>query len=332
MAVTGQSPVPVGGLTVAEAEQRVRQEVVPVLDAPVTVTAAGASAELVPSEAGLTTDVAATVAAAGGGSADPVRLVRALFSGSLVSPVLVADTQQATEALAPLAERLARAPKDGAVSFVDGEVQVSEAVEGRALDVPAAAAALEAAWRSGQPAVETRVVTSAPTIDAADVTTAVERLATPAMSGPVQLAAGGRVAELSPSQLAELLSLRADATGTYTLGLAEDRLEAVTADAVRELGDPARDARVRIVSGRPQVVPAVTGRTVSVEAIGAGLVKAATAQGAGRTIALKVSTAQPRSRPGRRPGSASRRSSGSSPPTTPTPTTATSTSAGPPSS
>src|SRR5690606_3993715 len=66
--------IDVGGMTPSEAEATLAEQLPGVVDAPVHLTMADGetSFEIVPSEAGLTIDVPATVAAVPGGSANPV--------------------------------------------------------------------------------------------------------------------------------------------------------------------------------------------------------------------------------------------------------------------
>ncbi len=286
--------VAIGGLTVADAEDRLRDELVPQLDSPIRVSVDDTTVRIVPSQAGLRVDVEATVAVAGGGSASPLRLARALFSRTVVAPRLETDTAALREALAPLARQLARAPRNGAVAFgADGRVVVTRAVQGRRLDTSVAAARVEQAWRAGLDRLSLPVRRTAPTVSAAEIRRVVDEVAAPAMSGPVRVVAGGRSASLGPGQLARALTFRAE-KGRLTLAVDRAALRTVSRDVVRALTGPAVDATVRIENGRPVVVPSHPGRTISLAALAEALPAVAVRQGDARRIDLPTVARAPR--------------------------------------
>lgn len=100
-----------------------------------------------PAELGMSLDAAATVRAAAlkGRSLASLRAIPgeglAWFE---VAPVWAYDPAAAGRALSQLAPQLAVAPVDATVRIVDGRAEAVPAVEGRALDAPAALAAIQA--------------------------------------------------------------------------------------------------------------------------------------------------------------------------------------------
>jgi vancomycin resistance protein YoaR len=285
--------VAIGGLTVPEAQARLREQLVARHDAPLRLTADGETARLVPSRSGLTVDVAATVARAGGGSANPVGLARAIFGSASVEPVLAVDEAALSSAIRPLAADVRRRAADGAVAFDGSRVKVRQPVVGRSLDVPTAAAAVAQSWRAGESTVTLEVAKFAPKVGTAELRRAVEQVARPAVSGPVRLVSGGLRATLGPAELGSALSMRAGPGGRLSLVVSAERLQAAAAGAMADLRIAPRDADIRLDGGRPVVVPAREGRTVSLQTLVAKLPAALAAKGDARRVVLPPRVEKP---------------------------------------
>lgn len=140
--------IPVGGLSVAAAEQLLREQLPPLLDDPIPVTLAGETeaVRVRPESAGLSVDIEQTVAAAGTTRSGPLELVRGLLSDETVEPVLAVDEAALGAAVERLADHFELLPQDGQVSFAGGEVVTQPPVSGRTIDPEQAAAALAGSW------------------------------------------------------------------------------------------------------------------------------------------------------------------------------------------
>ncbi len=294
--------VEVGGLSPARAEERLAAELPALVDVaiPARVGVDEATYSIVPADAGLGIDVAATVDAVPGASANPVSLVRALFGGGPVDPVPAVDRPALEAAITAIAEQADTEPVNGSVAFEAGEVVTSAAVPGRAVDVAASADAVEEAYFGGDDATElplpeldlpTTEVEPAITDD--EVQRAVAEFAEPAMSGPVAVVAGDQTATLEPAVIGAALTMEAGADGTLTPKLDGAALAAGAEDALAEFGQQGRDATIRIEGGRPVVVPARTGRGVAPDALAAAVLPALSAAGEARTASVELTEVDP---------------------------------------
>jgi vancomycin resistance protein YoaR len=206
-----------------------------------------------PVAAGLAVDYAASVEAAGGGrSWAPDRLWDYFTSGDDLDPVVTVDDMAMTAAVDELVEAHSRPPRDGDVVFDEGRVSVVEPRLGERVDAEEARAALEAAYLQDTTA-ELTSASAQPDIDDSDVAEALDGFANPALSGPVTLVFDRTRMRLGPTEFAPALGMKAK-RGELVPDLDEDRLIRLVERGMSRSGRPV-DATVRIVDGRPRVIP-----------------------------------------------------------------------------
>ncbi|WP_298799405.1 VanW family protein [Pseudonocardia sp. 73-21] len=253
--------VPVGGLSLADAEQTLRTQIEPRTTQTVPVTAGEARNDLDPRAAGLTVDWAGTLDRAGSQPLNPITRITSFFTSREVGVATSTDRTALDTALAQLAPAVDKVPVEGTVRF-DGVTPVAvDPVPGQKLDAPAAAAVLERDWASGSPV--TLPVTTLPAVTTPDqVATAIQKVATPAVSAPVAvLGENGTKGTLEPEVIAKSLSFRADPTGLVP----QINRDAVTAALKPQLAaseKPGRDAALDFSSGTAVVVPSQDGRGI----------------------------------------------------------------------
>jgi len=262
--------VALGGLTEAEAVQRLRAELGPVAERPIPVVLgreAPVEDEVDPVAAGLTVDYAASVANAGAGrSFDPRRIWLVLTGGAAIDPVIAVDEPKLEAAVAELAEKHDGEPKNAELSYDGTEVEVEPGRTGLAVQEPSAGA-LAQAFTEARGRVETPVsldVTEAvPEITTEEAEQVAEEYAKPAVSGPIEIKAGAAGEfTVEPEMIAAALSFENE-DGDLVPRLDPEKLAEEAADEVKkvELKKP-KDATVKIVDGKPKVIPAVDGTKV----------------------------------------------------------------------
>ena len=206
-----------------------------------------------PVAAGLAVDYAASVEAAGGGrSWAPDRLWDYFTGGEDLDPVVTVDEIAMSATVDQLIEAHSRPSRDGDVVFDDGRVSVVEPRLGERVDAGEARSALEAAYLQDTTA-ELTSVSAPPDVDDSDVAEALEDFANPALSGPVTLVFDRKPVRLGPSEFAPALGMKAR-DGELVPDLDRRRLVEVVERGMSKSGRPV-DATVRLVDGRPKVVP-----------------------------------------------------------------------------
>ena len=250
--------VDVGGRTQAEAILALEAGLSERANAPIPVTVDDVAQEITPEEAGLAVDYAASVEDAGGEESwRPGRLWDYFTGGDDLDAVVTIDDDAMTETIDGLIAAVGTLPQDGAVEFRDNRVKVTDPVMGEGIDTDTARAALESAYLQEGATAELTLSPAAPAIDQADVQKALNEFANPALSGPVTLIFDKSKVRLLPREFAPVLGMRAK-DGELVPKLDKKALIALVDEAISKDGAPV-DATVRLVGGKPRVIPAKPG-------------------------------------------------------------------------
>lgn len=287
------SGVDIGGLSPADAQAKLRKDLLPRADRPMLVRDEAKTYKVDGTEAGLQLDAAATVEAAGGGrSLSPLRMIEVLTGGNDVDPVLEVDEERLDKAVRKLAKKVQQRPVDGAIKFAGGRAEPVYPTPGRSLDQEATAEDLQDAFLDENAEVSLPVTQVPTKLKDKDVDNAMTRFAEPAMSGPVTVKAAGRSAKIFPAQLGKALSMRAR-DGRLVPHLNAEVFEERAARAVRKLGDQARPATVVLRGGSPQVVPGESGHGVDVGRLAKRIVDVLPRKGEARTVTIGLQRVEP---------------------------------------
>lgn len=284
------SGVDVGGLSRADAVAELERAFADRGSEPIEVTVEGESderaASVRPDEIGLDVDEEASVDAAGAGESwSPGRIWDFYTGGDDVEAVVDVDEELLDARLAELSEGLGTPPQDGAVKLTRNGVSVTDPVPGEAVDTAAARDAITAAYLGDDDAVELTLEPTEPDIDDGDVREAVEQFANPAMSAPVTLVFGEARVKLTPRQYAGAVSLVPE-EGELVPEVDRKALTRLVDSATTE-GEPV-DATVRLVDGRPKVIPAKPGVTYRPDDVVAGFLEVLTAREGRRQLEVEA--------------------------------------------
>ncbi|MFG3660920.1 VanW family protein [Streptomyces sp. NPDC047706] len=291
--------VDIGGLTRAEATEKLERHLPGTGPRQLAVKVGERKGAVDPQQAGLSFDIPETLDRAASTGHDPLSLFGGLFrSGGDVEPVVRVDEDKARAALGKLATTLDQKVSDGAVSFDGGRVEQSAPRTGYALDVDAATGALRAPFLHGAadsvtvlPARETK-----PKVTAEEVRRAVRAFAQPAMSAPVTLTAHGKRFTITPAVLGEHLTMRPDKSGRLTPALDSKGLRATpeVAGALNALPATPQNARLGLDGDKVVVAAdAAVGVEVTDKALGKAVLPLLTKSGAARAGEVEARVIQP---------------------------------------
>ena len=248
--------VAIGGRTGAAAERVLETALDRRLRAPITVSVDDHESTLTPAEAGIGVDYAASVAGAGGEQSwDPSRLWDYYTGGNDLDAVVTVDPTAMAAALASLGDD--RPAVDGTVAFDGADIRTTAPRTGLALDPDEAQTAIAEAFLAELPSIELTRRPIQPDIDASDVQQALDDFANPAMSGLVTLVFGRSRVRLQPRDYGKALAMRPE-DGELVPELDEKRLARLVDGAISDHGAPV-DASVKLVNGKPKVIPAKPG-------------------------------------------------------------------------
>ena len=269
--------VAVGGLTPAEAETRLTEGLASRVQAPMTLRSGEHGVTKTPAELGLAVDAAASVRRAGAEkSFNPVDIWASLTGGRAHEAVVTADAALLRSAAGELAQQTDADPTNAELAMEEGAFRLKPAVPGRAVDADATAQATQDAFLTSTEV--DAVVGERPAEDTTEeAQQALDTVATPALSGPISIAAGDKTFEVTPAMIAGALTFEAG-DGVLKPVLDGDKLMEQAASAMAGLGlkEP-KDARFTFEGGKPTVVPSVDGVGVGkddlVRAVGATMTK-----------------------------------------------------------
>lgn len=265
--------VSVGGLSEERAEERLLSELEPRMNEPVELAAGDVEAELDPQAAGLSVDWQATLEQAGQQPLNPITRVTSLFTTREVGVVGVADDDQLTTALSDLAEdEFNREKQEGDIAFepvegTDGDVEAVavEPEQGQELaSVREAADTVRASWLDDD-GVELAVDTEPPEVTPEAVQDALETVAEPAVSAPIEFSGEGADATLRPVDIGAVLTFTPEEDGSLNPSAEDDEIEEAVAAQLAETEDEAQDAEVVFSGGEPTVEPSSDGRVIDWE-------------------------------------------------------------------
>lgn len=251
----------IGGMSPGEATVTLKRVLAAEASRPVHLTVPSHSVGIQPAAAGLQVDIGATVDGLTGFTLNPLRMW-AHLTGDRSQPLQIrVDRDKLTAAVTKAAGALNHPVKEGSIRFTGGGSTEVLSLAGAEVRVPETTDAVAAAWPRRQ-VVRAVTKVTAPRVSADEIRRATKELAVPAMSAPVTVVAGPHPAgtvTLQPRRYAPALSTTPDGAGRLRLKIDRARLMAVIRAAVPGAEHPPVDATVRLVAGRPQVVPAVAG-------------------------------------------------------------------------
>jgi vancomycin resistance protein YoaR len=288
------SGVAVGRLSRTEAIQKLSAELGAKAAEPLNLTVGEQEAQLKPVDAGLAVDYAKSVDAAGGGkSLSPMRILKTLTGGSAIDAVVVVDQAKLQAAAGQLGKTFNHEPVDAAVAYHGTKIKQKNAREGTALRQDSAAAAITSSFLkvTGPIALPADITQPAITDDEADKV--VTTFAKPAISAPIKVNISGAGSfEVSPKMLAGSISFRPQ-DGNIQPVLDEKKLRRKAGPAIKkvELVEP-KNATVRLVNGKPKVIPAVNGTTVAADNLKKAVEPVLTKPAAERRVSVPLTGAK----------------------------------------
>ncbi|MBV5246069.1 VanW family protein [Mycolicibacterium sp. PAM1] len=253
--------VPIGGLTLTDAEDRLRAEVSPRATRPIPVTAGPARDEIDPASAGLTVDWRATVEQSGAQPVNPITRLTSLFETREIGVVSTAADDALTAALDRLDETIAKDPVEGTVRFDGREPVAVDPENGLRLDVDTSADLLKRDWATGR-TIDLPIVEPEPATTASDVQEAIDDVAAPAVSAPLVITGDDDTrATVDEDVIAAAMTF--DVEDGDILATVDEN---VIVDAARpQLADsetPRRDATLDFAASPPAKVPSEDGRRI----------------------------------------------------------------------
>ena len=268
---TSVAGVEIGGMSQAEATDKLNSALGDRAKS-MQLEVAGKAREVAAARLGLSFDAAATVASV------PLRRVapQALLgqvAGQEVAPTVEVDQPRLDRAVRRLARTMDDPVRQARIEFEAVAPVLIAPRTGSELDRDAAASAIVDGYLVSGDAVALDAEQVVPFVSVDEAQAFADNEATAAVAAPIKLNLGGTPIEVSASQIANVLSYRATASG-MTGRVDAELLRELVAGPLAEVGQPARDATFDVSSGTPQIVPSSMGRGVDDESLAEGVIEA----------------------------------------------------------
>lgn len=285
--------VDIGGLSPEDARSTLESRLEDMATQPVEIDVEGDVVQVAPEEAGLSLDLDATLEGITGVSYDPsVLWDRVVNEGRDLPLVVTIDPTSLEAAVEGVAEEVAIEPTEGEVWLNMGEVKSTESEDGRELDVAATAESIEAGWPQVT-SVDGVVNATSPQLAQAEIDRFVTEVAGPAVAGPITVEVDGETSEISPNQIARLLTITEEKDHTLSMDFdAEGVLEIVSGQLEEATVDP-QNAGVVLDGGQPVITSARMGQVVDEEALLEEVRKAITKEGEHRVAKVGTTEVEP---------------------------------------
>lgn len=291
---TSVAGVAVGGLTPEQAAAALTEQALPEYSAPVVVDVHGVATQIDPTQAGLSTDVAATVQGLGTRSANPFVRLSSFFTSTEQPLTDGVDETALTAVVQGIATSTDLAPVEGSVAIDNGQVVTVQPVIGRSLDVAGSVESISGAWISGGPGGLGGLVlpvSAAPVRASVEGTERAAAQAATIVSAPLTLTGGGATVEVGAVELGAATTITADSADGFVVAVDPAAVLDAVRPAVEATQSAPVDAKVVIRDGAPVVEPSAPGRALDAAATEAAVAAAVTTPN--RTVELAYQLSDP---------------------------------------
>jgi vancomycin resistance protein YoaR len=288
------SGVAVGGLHQSEAIDKLTAELGGRAAEPMNLTVKDDEAQLKPADAGLAVDYPKSVDAAGGGkSLSPARIIKVLTGGSAVDAVVLVDEPKLQAAVGGLAKTFNHSPADAAVAYRGTKIKQKPARDGTTLQQDPAAAMIKTSFLKTTGPLQLPADVAPPAVTDQEADQLIADFAKPAIAGSVKVDVKGPGSfQVTPKMLAASIDF-VPQNGTLVPAVDAKKLRRSAAPAIKkvELVEP-RNATVRLVKGKPKVIPSVDGTTVTADDLKKAIEPVLTKSAPDRTATVELTGAK----------------------------------------
>lgn len=250
--------VDIGGMTPEEAQAALEAGLGDSVNQPVGVEAGERSATFVPAAAGLGIDYAETVSQIGTEPANPFLRLEGLVSTHEAEIVSRVDDAALAPELERLQGELTAEPADGAVTLIDGRVDVTEPVNGQELDPAQLRERVTSDWLDPAGVIVDAEITP-PAIDDAVVEATSEGDAAAAVSGPLTVRGRDDInGVIEPARMGEVVTF-IPVDGALHTEINTEAAQGILDETLAETESEKQNAQIAFTGGGRQVTPSVDG-------------------------------------------------------------------------
>ena len=283
--------VDIGGLSEAEAIDKLNETIGAVARKPLRVRTADHLFVIDPQAAGLKFDAAATIAQTTGRTWNPIALVNDFMTQRELEPVTSIDQSALDDQLAGVATGIDQPAVEPTLLMTARRPVLTPGIDGTELDIAATGDAMKAAFMQKRQPITAVLVDVVPAVSAVDAQEA-ESLARTAIKNPINVRAGNITTTIPPSAIADALTFTREGD-QFVPELDGAILHKSIAGDLEAVETPGRDATFEIVRKQPVVVPSQVGSGISDDELAAQVATVLGNQPPDRTVTVSMGTRDP---------------------------------------
>lgn len=289
-AETKVAGIDIGGLTLDSARTKLALGLAPITAAPITVQVDGHKFAIDPEIAGLSVNVAKTVAQVPNRPWNPIDLWNRAVGKDELAPVVDADSEKLTAAISAISNRVDRLPVEPKIVFAGSTPKLVKGEPGEMLAQDSVQDLLISTFPTAPHPLALPYGPVDPTVSDAKAQKFID-VAKSAVEFPVTVTVGTQKGTIKPAELASAITyVGADGKFGPTIdgSVLVDSLKA----QISGIGNTAVDASFKIINGKPVVVPGKNGTGINPEKIQQAVIQVID-NSAPRTIELELGDTKP---------------------------------------
>jgi len=289
-AKTSVAGIEIGDMTLESAETRLTSGLVPLASKSINVAVAGHKYSIDPVAAGLSVNVAKTVAQFPERPWSPLELWNRVAGKVDLTPVVESDTEKLTTAISAISARVDILPVEPKIVFENSTPKLIKGKVGQLLAADSAEHLLVSTFPTAPDPLELQFGPVAPSVSDAKAESFINT-AKSEVEFPVTVTVGNQRGTIKPADLAKALTY-VGADEKFVPTIDGDVLVDTLKPQISGIGNTAIDASFKIVNGKPVVVPGKDGIGINPDKLQEAVLKVID-ESAPRNVELELGDTKP---------------------------------------
>ena len=289
-AKTTVAGIEIGGMSLASAQAKLATELVPLASKQINVLVADHTYAIDPQVAGLNVDVAKTIDQVSQRPWSPLELWNRAAGHVELAPVVQADREKLTTAIAAISAQVDELPVEPKIVFKNSSPLLIKGKSGQVLAADSAQHLLVSSFPTSPDPLVLKFAPVTPSVSDAQATEFIAK-ATAAIASPIKVTVGKKEGTIQPVDLASALTY-VGVDGKFVPQIDGAVLVDVLKPQIRGIGNTAVDASFKIFNGKPYVVPGKNGTGINPDKITQAVLQVID-QPAPRVVNLELAETKP---------------------------------------
>lgn len=289
-AKTTVAGIDIGGMPFNTAQTKLTSGLIPLASKSINVQVDNRKYSIDPEVAGLTVNVAKTIAQIPKRPWNPIELWSRAMGSVELAPVVDADSEKLATAISAISARVDKLPVEPKIIFVDSSPKLIKGKSGKMLAADSAESLLISTFPTASDPLVLQYNDVQPTVSDAKAQDFVAKAQAEAEL-PVTVTVGKQQGIIQPTDLAHAISYTG-ADGKFVPQVDGTVLVDSLKSQISGIGNTAVDASYKVINGKPIVVPGKPGTGINPDKIAEAVLKVID-QPAPRTVELELGQTQP---------------------------------------